>query len=84
MTVKAQAVPDYVNQPEHYTKGGIECIEAIDASMTADEYAGYLKGNVLKYIWRYRDKGGLESLKKAEWYLKRLIKEVEEKNAHDK
>jgi len=67
---------DPVNHPHHYTAGGIECIEAIKASMTASEFAGYLKGNCMKYLWRYQNKGGLESLRKCEWYLKRLIAEL--------
>ena len=67
---------DPVNHPGHYTAGGIECIEAIKASMTAGEFAGYLKGNCMKYLWRYQNKGGLESLQKCEWYLKRLITEI--------
>ena len=67
---------DPVNHPGHYTAGGIECIEAIKASMPAGEFAGYLKGNCMKYLWRYQNKGGLESLQKCEWYLKRLITEV--------
>lgn len=68
---------DNVNHPAHYTQGGIECIEAIKASMTASEYRGYLKGNAIKYMWRYQHKGGVEDLKKARWYLDRLISEVD-------
>lgn len=69
---------DKVNHPLHYTSGGIECIEAIKASMSKDEYKGYLKGNVLKYIWRYKNKNNpVEDLKKAKVYLEWLIKEVE-------
>ena len=64
---------DPVNAPEHYTSGNIECIEAIEAQLTPEEYRGYLKGNVAKYVWRERHKGGIESLKKAQWYLNRLI-----------
>jgi hypothetical protein len=64
---------DNVNHPSHYTDGGVECIEAIEAQLTPEEYRGYLKGNVAKYVWREKHKGGIESLKKAEWYLKRLI-----------
>lgn len=67
---------DQVNHPSHYTAGGIECIEAIKASMTPPEYEGYLKGNCIKYLWRYKHKGGLESLLKCEWYLCRLIHEL--------
>ena len=51
---------DNVNSPAHYTQGGIECIDAIRASMSADEFAGFLKGNAIKYLWRYRHKGKKE------------------------
>ena len=64
---------DLVNHPSHYTDGGIECIDAIEAALTAEEFRGYCKGNNLKYTWRERHKGGTESLKKALWYLDRLI-----------
>lgn len=69
---------DPVNHPTHYTQGGIECIDAIRASMTADEYDGFLKGQVIKYVWRYKHKGKpAEDLKKAMFYLDRLIKQAE-------
>ncbi len=64
---------DVVNHPSHYTDGEIECIDAIKAQLTEEEYRGYLKGNIAKYVWRERHKGGTESLKKASWYLKRLV-----------
>lgn len=64
---------DNVNRPSHYASGEIECIEAIKAQMTPEEYQGYLRGNVVKYMWRWREKGGVESLRKARWYLDRLI-----------
>ena len=64
---------DMVNHPPHYVDGGIECIEAIEAQLTEEEYRGFLKGNVAKYLWRERNKGGVESLKKAQWYLDRLV-----------
>lgn len=63
---------DPVNNPEHYTQGGIECIDAIEAALTPEEFRGFCKGNALKYIWRERHKGGEESLKKANWYLRKL------------
>jgi hypothetical protein len=66
---------DKVNKPAHY-EGSIECIEAIKASMSAEQFKGYLKGNIQKYIWRFDRKGGVEDLLKAEWYLKRLIDET--------
>lgn len=62
--------------PNHY-KGEIECIDAIKSSMSHQQFIGYLKGNVQKYTWRYDRKNGIEDLKKAQWYLERLIKEVE-------
>jgi hypothetical protein len=68
---------DLVNHPEHYRQGEIECIDAIAAALTPDEFRGYCKGNVLKYVWRERHKGSLESLKKARWYLDRLIGTME-------
>lgn len=65
---------DNVNNPAHYTNGEIECIDAIKASMPIAEYIGFLKGNVMKYIWRYKSKGNpIEDLKKAKWYLNKLI-----------
>jgi len=64
---------DVVNHPSHYTDGGIECIDALEAQLTTEEYRGYLKGNIAKYIWRERHKGKTESLKKAQFYLNRLI-----------
>lgn len=71
---------DPVNRPSHYTAGKIECIDAIEESMTADEYAGFLKGQVIKYLWRYRLKGKpVEDLKKARFYLDRLIQGAEKK-----
>jgi hypothetical protein len=67
---------DNVNRPSHYNYGKIECIEAIQESMTPEAFKGYLKGNTLKYLWRYERKGkSIEDLKKAEWYLRKLISE---------
>ena len=65
--------PDLVNHPPHYADGEIECIEAIEAQLTFEEYRGFMKGNIAKYLWRERQKGGTESLKKARWYLDRLL-----------
>jgi hypothetical protein len=71
-----KALEDNVNSPKHYNHNhkGIEAIVAIEASMSSEEFLGYLKGNVLKYIWRYRYKNGIEDLNKATWYLN-LLKE---------
>lgn len=69
----APQADDPVNHPAHYTSGGIECIDAIRASMTPVEFQGFLKGNALKYLWRYRLKGRpAQDLAKAEWYLAKL------------
>ena len=70
-----QSTEDKVNHPLHYTNGNIECLDAIEASLTPEEYRGYLKGVIIKYIWRSELKGKpLEDNLKAEFYLKRLIK----------
>ena len=69
---------DNVNSPKHYTTGGIECIDYIQDKLTPEEFRGYIKGNVLKYITRERHKNGDEDLKKAKWYLDRLISTVEQ------
>ena len=68
---------DNVNHPSHYTQGGIECIEAIKASMTPEAFQGYCKGNVMKYIWRASLKNGVEDLKKAQVYLGWMIESME-------
>lgn len=69
---------DPVNHPDHYTSGEVECIDAIKSSMTQLQFEGYLQGNVMKYIWRYRHKGhASQDLKKARWYLDKLINEAD-------
>ena len=72
---------DLINNPEHYNTGNIECIEAIEESMSSVAFKGYLKGNCMKYLWRYDYKGKqVEDLKKATWYLNRLTNVVTEEN----
>ena len=67
---------DNVSCPSHYNQGEIECIEGIKASLSTEAFHGYLKGNIQKYIWRYEAKNEpIEDLRKARWYLDRLIKE---------
>ena len=63
---------DSIN-PNHYVFGGIETIEYLKAKLTPEEYRGFLKGNVLKYVSREAEKNGLEDLKKDKWYLDKLI-----------
>lgn len=70
---RPSAKADPVNHPPHYMAGGIETIDAIEAALTAEEFRGYCKGNALKYVWREKHKGQNESLRKAIWYLNRLV-----------
>ena len=71
-----EAEEDVVNNPDHYNTGTIECIEAIEESMTPEAFRGYLKGNCMKYLWRYSYKGKpVEDLQKAQWYLAKLLQE---------
>jgi hypothetical protein len=70
-----------VENPDHYNTGAIEAIEAIKASMPSEQFFGYLKGNVMKYLWRYDYKEKpIEDLRKADWYLNRLIDALIEDN----
>jgi len=63
-----------VDHPPHYNNGHIECIEAIEAMLTPDEFVGYLRGNSLKYRWRFRYKNKpIEDLRKARWYEEKLM-----------
>ena len=76
---KKQEVKDNVNHPSHYTQGSIECIDAIA------EATKFLRGieatdtrYIIKYMWRWNNKNGLEDLRKARWYLNHLISHIEE------
>jgi hypothetical protein len=66
-------ITDDVNHPVHYNNGKVECIEAIEAMLSETEFEGYVRGNVMKYVWRFKYKDGVKDLKKAKWYLERLI-----------
>ena len=68
---------DNVNRPTHYTQGRRELIDIMSDTFTNEEFKGFLKCNCLKYLARYKHKNGIEDLKKADWYLNKLI-EVEE------
>lgn len=81
-TIIAQREPvaanDVVNHPSHYTQGGIECIDAIKAATVGKSgIEAVCVANVVKYLWRYEEKNGVEDVKKARWYLERLISELE-------
>jgi len=70
----ADLINTMVDHPPHYNNGNVECIEAIEAMLTPDEFIGYLRGNSLKYRWRFRYKNKpIEDLRKARWYEERLL-----------
>ncbi|KFN92157.1 DUF3310 domain-containing protein [Tetragenococcus muriaticus] len=69
---------DNVNHPNHYTQGDIETIDYIKDKLTDEEFRGFVKGNVLKYVSREGLKNGDEDLKKSDWYLNKLIEWIKE------
>ena len=71
--VMAEHTADNVNNPAHYGRGSIECIDYIEDFLTTEEYIGYLRGNIAKYLHRWRYKNKQEDLLKSQWYLERLI-----------
>ena len=69
---------DPVNHPSHYTQGGVECIDALKAATTGLEgIEAVCTANAIKYLWRWKQKNGTEDLRKAVWYINRLIGETE-------
>lgn len=73
---------DSVNKPPHYNLGKIECIDAIDTvTESLPGKSGYYTGTIIKYVWRWFFKNGIEDLKKARWYLNRLIEQAESDNS---
>lgn len=73
----AQDEHDPINRPSHYTAGKVECIDAIEAATVGlTGGAAYCTGNAIKYLWRWSRKGGVEDLRKARWYIDRLIEEA--------
>ena len=74
---------DEVNEPEHYKLSGLnlEALDVIKASLSVEEYIGYLRGNILKYHMRANKKGGNISLRKAHYYSKELEKTLDEVNS---
>ena len=73
-----------VCHPKHYNQGGIECIDAIKAAVVGKTgIEAFCVGNAIKYLFRYEKKNGLEDVKKAQWYINRLIQELEEKKKNN-
>lgn len=72
--IEINAATEYIHTPKHYLSGSIECIDAMEEMLEPEEFAGYLRGNVFKYLWRCMYKGEtIKDLEKAQWYLNKLI-----------
>lgn len=68
---------DMVNHPSHYTQGGVECIDALEAAtINLKGIEAVCTANAIKYLWRWKEKGGIEDLEKSKWYIDRLIKKI--------
>lgn len=68
---------DMVNHPSHYTQSGIECIDALEAAtINLKGIEAVCTANAIKYLWRWKEKGGIEDLEKSKWYIDRLIKKI--------
>ena len=74
-----QVEVDTVNSPPHYNNGGMECIDYIRQQL-GGEFSSYCQGNVIKYLHRWRYKNGIEDLRKAEWYLKAMIRDIDNRS----
>lgn len=74
--------PDPTNPP-HYQRGGMEAIDVLQAMMSPEEVRGFFWGHLFKYIWRWPEKAGVEDLRKAKWYLDRLIAQAEGPKVND-
>lgn len=76
-----QATKDNVNHPSHYTQGKVECIDALEsATIGKSGIEAVCVANVVKYLWRYEEKNGVEDVKKAQFYLNRLLATLENNN----
>ena len=72
---------DNVNQPKHYTQGKVECIDAIEsATCRLVGIMAVCVGNIIKYVWRFALKNGIEDLDKADYYLQKLRKKMRERD----
>lgn len=72
---------DMVNHPSHYTSGGIECIDALESATNGlNGIEAVCTANAIKYLWRWKRKNGVEDLRKAKWYIDKLIEKQGESN----
>lgn len=74
---------DKTTNPDYYTSGKVECIDAIESALGKTGLCDFCTGNIIKYLWRWRSKGGELDLKKARWYLNHLIEIVEDMKLED-
>ena len=73
-----------VNHPPHYTAGKVECIDALEsATVNLTGIEAVCTANAIKYLWRWKQKNGVEDLRKAQWYISRLIAVCEEQTNND-
>lgn len=79
LNIEPENKPDMVSHPKHYNQGGIECIDAIKAATVGKRgIEAVCVANIIKYCWRYEEKNGIEDVRKAKFYIERLLKELEE------
>lgn len=72
---------EMINHPPHYTVGKVECIDAIESATTCLQgIEAVCTANIIKYVWRWKFKNGVEDLEKAEWYLNKLIDQIKPKD----
>ena len=70
---------DEITKPKHYTQGKVECLDAIDSMLEESSRIDFYRTQIVKYMWRLRDKGSpLKDAKKAEFFLCRLIQKLEQ------
>ena len=68
-----------VEHPEHYNAGAVEFIDGIEAATESlSGFEGFCAGNAIKYLWRWKHKGGVEDLEKAKWYIDKLIERAKQ------
>lgn len=71
---------DNVNKPKHYNQGSIECIDAVESAIINKKgIEAVCVANIIKYLWRYENKNGIEDVMKADWYLQKLLQHLEDK-----
>ena len=79
LNIEPENNSDMVSHPKHYTQGDIECIDALKAATVGKRgIEAVCVANVIKYLWRYEEKNGIEDIRKAKFYIERLLKELEE------